>query len=220
MTKKEIVYNLLNILQSGRISDDHSISYRQLSFIVDYKRSLFLRRDATANWFDMDTVYQDLGILQMEEVDSAECCCFESGCTIYRTVLEIPDVLRYKLKYALKINAIDKRKRFELVLPERFDFIGYTKFGRLTEAVYFLNKRLYTQDLAALNVRAVLSKPNDAKGFQCGDEACFNDDMDYPLPSDMITLITNDILGTELKTLLSLGQDLENDATNKDERVA
>lgn len=219
-TRKEIIYNILNIIEGGRINDDVTPSYRQIGFIVDYKRAQYLRQDQTKNWFDMDSVYQDLGILQMEEVDSAECCCFESGCTIYRTVLEIPDVLRYKLKYAIKINAIDKRKRFELVLPERFDFVGYTKFGRLSQAVYFLNNRLYTQDIAAINVRAVLSTPNDARGFSCAGEECFNDDKQYPLPSDMITLITNDILGTEIKALMSLGQDLENDATDKDERVA
>ncbi len=219
-TKKEFVYNILNIIEGGRINDDVTPSYRQISFIIDYKRAQYLRQDQTKNWFDMDSVYQDLGCLQLEEADAAECCCFQSGCTIYRTVKEIPPVLRYKLRYAIKINAIDKRKRLEVVLPERFDFVGYTKFGRLYQAVYFLNNRIYTQDLAALNVRAVLADPNDAKGFQCGDEACFNDDMEYPLPADMITLITNDILGTEMKALLSLGQDLENDATNRDERVA
>ena len=43
--------------------------------------------------------------------------------------------------------------------------------------------------------------------------------MEYPLPADMITLITNDILGTEMKVLLSLGQDLENNATDKEQRL-
>ncbi len=219
-TRKEIIYSIRNILAGGRINDDLTPSYRQIGFIVDYKRAQYLRQDQTKNWFDMDTIYQDLGILSMEEVDSAECCCFESGCTIYRTVLEIPQLLRFKLKYAIKVNAINKTKRFELVLPERFEFINYTKFGRLTTPVYFLNNRLYTQDIAALNVRGVLSNPNDAKGFKCGDGECFNDDMEYPLPADMITLITNDILGTELKTLLTLGQDLENNATDREQRIA
>ncbi len=219
-TRKEIIYNILNILQGGRISDDMSISYRQIGFIFDYKRAQYIRQDQTKNWFDLDMIYQDLGVLQMEEVDSAECCCFESGCTIYRTVKEIPEVLRFKLKYAIKVNAINKTKRFEVVLPERFEFIGYTKFGRLTEAVFFLNNRLYTQDIAALNVRAVLADPLDAQGFQCGDGECFTDDMEYPLPADMITLITNDILSTELKILMGMAQDLENNATDREQRVA
>lgn len=219
-TKRELVLNIQNILSGGRKSDDFSISYRQIGFIFDYKRAQYLRQDQSKNWFDMDTVYQDLGILQMEEVDASECGCFESGCTIFRTVKQIPEVLRYKLKYALKISAIDKKKRFELVLPERFDFTGYTKFGRLTIPLYYLNNRLYTQDIAAINVRGVLASPEDARGFICGTTSCFTDDMEYPLPADMITLITNDILGTEMKTLLSLGQDLENNATDREQRIA
>ena len=219
-SKKDIVYNILNLIAGGRKSDDQSVSYRQIGFIVDYKRAQYLRQDQTKNWFDMDTVYQDLGVLEMEEVDSAECCCFESGCTIYRTVKEIPQLLRYNLKYAIKVNAINKTKRFELVLPERFEFINYTKFGRLTTPIYFLNNRLYTQDLAALNARGVLARPDDAKEFQCGNSECFNDDMEYPLPADMITLITQDIMGMEIKELLSLGQDLENNATDKEQRIS
>lgn len=219
-TRREIIYNLLNIIQSGRVSDDRSISYRQIGFILDYKRAQYIRQDQTKNWFDMDTIYQDLGVLAMEEIDSAECCCFESGCTIYRTVKEIPKTLRFQLKYAIKVNAINKTRRFEVVLPERFEFIGFTKFGRLTEAVFFLNNRLYTQDIAALNVRAVLEDPLDAKGFQCGETECFNDDMEYPLPADMITLITNDIMNTEIRTLLSMVQDLENNATDREQRIA
>lgn len=219
-TRKELIFNIQNILSGGRKSDDFSISYRQIGFIFDYKRAQYLRQDQSKNWFDMDTVYQDLGIFQMEEVDASECCCFESGCTVYRTVLTIPEVLRYKLKYGLKIGAIDKKKRFEIVLPERFDFTGYTKFGRLTIPVYYLNNRIYAQDIAAINIRGVLASPEDARGYTCGTTSCFTDDMEYPLPADMITLITNDILGTEMKALLSLGQDLENNATDREERIA
>lgn len=218
-SRKEIIYNIKNIIASGRISDDQSVSYRQIGFIFDYKRAQYLRQDQKKNWFDMDTIYQDLGILEMEQVDSSECDCFPTGCTIYRTKKLIPEMIRFSLKYGVKVNAINRTKRFELVLPERFEFTGYTKFGRLTIPIYFLNNRFYTKDLAAMNVRAVLASPDDAKGFDCNGTECFNDDMEYPLPADMITLITADILNTELKVLLSLAQDLENNATDKNERT-
>jgi hypothetical protein len=217
-TKREIVYNILNLLEGGRVSDDTIPSYRQISFIVDYKRAQYLRQDQTKNWFDMDTIYQDLGILKMVEVDSSECCAFESGCKIFRTEKKIPQLLRFSLRHAIKINAINKRTRFELILPERFDFISYVKFSRLNQPVYFLNGYLYTSEIYALNVRAALAKPDDAKGFICADgKQCFTDDMEYPLPQDIIDLITKDILSTESKLLLAITQDLENDT--KDNNV-
>lgn len=212
MTIKEIVYNLRNILSAGRISDDTTPSYSQLKFIVNYKRAQYLRQDYTKNYFDNDLIYQDLGCLEMEPVDSAECCSFETGCTIYRTKLQIPIPLRFQDKLAIKVNAINKTKRFEVILPERYPFIGYTKFPSLTEKVFFLNNRIYTKSLFALNVRGAFENPEDAKSFVCGDEMCYTDDSQYPLPADLIDLITKDILGTEIKALISLGQDLENNA--------
>ncbi len=217
-TKKQIVYNILNLIEGGRLSDDVIPSYRQVGFILDYKRAQYLRQDQTKNWFDMDTIYQDLGVLKMIEVDSSECCAFESGCTIYRTEKKIPSTLRFSLRHALKVNAIDKRKRFEIVLPERFDFIGYTKFERLTEAVYYLNGYIYSKELYALNVRAGLSNPEDAKGFLCGDGPCFTDDMEYPLPNDIVDLITKDIISTEMNVLLKTINDLENNAKDDNGR--
>jgi hypothetical protein len=211
-SKRQIIMNLLNILEGGRLSDDTIPSYRQVGFILDYKRAQYLRQDQTKNWFDMDTIYQDLGVIKMTPVDSSECCAFESGCIIYKTEKKIPSLLRFNNRHAIKINAINKRKRFELVLPERFDFIGYTKFGRLTEAAYLLNGYIYTNELYALNVRAAIVTPEDAKGFECADGVCYTDDMEYPLPADIIDLVTRDILSTELKMLVSMGQDLENNA--------
>jgi hypothetical protein len=211
-TKKQIVFNILNLIEGGRVSDDMLPSYRQIGFILDYKRAQYLRQDQTKNWFDMDTIYQDLGVLKMIQVDSSECCAFESGCTIYRTEQKIPSLLRFSLRHAIKLNAIDKRKRFELVLPERFDFIGYIKFGRLTEPVYYLNGYIYSKELFALNARAALANPEDAKGFICADGPCFTDDKEYPLPPDIIDLITKDIISTEMSVLLKTINDLENNA--------
>lgn len=211
---KEIIYNWRNLIEAGRISDDTLPSYSQLYFILNYKRAQYLRQDQTKNWFNMDTIYQDLGCLEMEEVDSAECCHFETGCTVFRTVKEIPNVIRWKMGYGLKVSAINKTKRFEIVLPERFEFIGHTRYPRLTEPVYYLNNRLYTKDIAALNVRAALVDPKDAKSFKCENGVCYTDDMEYPLPQDIVDLITRDVMGTELKYMLSLIPDEENNATD------
>lgn len=209
---KEIIYNWRNLISGGRLSDDDIPSYSQLKFILNYKRLQYLRQDYTKNYFDTDLMYQDLGCLELEAVDSAECCHFESGCTIYRTKEVLPTPLRFSDRLGIKVNAINKTKRFELILPERAPFIGYTKYPSLTEKVYWLNGRLYMRGLYAINARIIAENPEDAKRFSCDGQACYTDDSQYPLPADMIDLITKDILSTELKALISLGQDLENDA--------
>ena len=209
---KEIIYNWRNLISGGRLSDDDIPSYSQLKFILNYKRLQYLRQDYTKNYFDTDLMYQDLGCLELEAVDSAECCHFESGCTIYRTKEVLPTPLRFSDRLGIKVNAINKTKRFELIHPERAPFIGYTKYPSLTEKVYWLNGRLYMRGLYAINARVIAENPEDVKRFICDNQSCYTDDSQYPLPADIIDLITKDVLSTELKALISLGQDLENDA--------
>ena len=50
----EIVYNLRNLVSAGRLSDDTSITFNQLKFIVNYKRAQYLRQDYSKNYFDND----------------------------------------------------------------------------------------------------------------------------------------------------------------------
>jgi hypothetical protein len=210
----EIVYNLRNLVSAGRLSDDTSITFNQLKFIVNYKRAQYLRQDYSKNYFDNDFVYQDLGCLEMELADEAECCSFETGCQIFRTKKVLPEFVKLVDRFGIKINAMNKTKRFELVLPERFPFIGNTKYPSLTEKVFYLNNRLYSKNLYGLNVRGILVNPVDARGFACADGPCYTEESQYPITADMLELITKDIMQTELRMLMMTAQDFENDATN------
>lgn len=213
MTALEIVYNWKNLLFGGRLSDDSLPSLTQLKFILNYKRAQYLRQDYLKNYFDNDFIYQDLGCLEMELADTAECCVFETGCKMYRTKLLIPETIKLVDRFGIKVNAINKTNRFEIVLPERYPFIKNVKYPSLTEKVYFLNNRLYSSNLYALNVRGILANPEDAKKFICAnDTSCYTDNSQYPITSDMLDLITKDVLQTELRMLMSLTTDHENNS--------
>jgi hypothetical protein len=218
MTKSEIVYNLLNLISAGRLSDDFIPSFNQLSFIVDYKRAQYIRQDQTKNYYDNDQFYQDLGCINMIKVDKAECCTINLDCDVLRTEVKLPNFLRIENKIALKSSAIDRQTRFTIVLPERSPFLGHTKFPQLGLKMYWLNGYLYipeTMDIRAINVRGILANPSDAKNFICDGEACYSNASDYPMTSDMLDLITKDILSTELKMLISIAPDESNDGQNE-----
>lgn len=218
-SKSEIVYNILNLMSNGRISDDFLPSYQQMSFIVDYKRAQYLRQDQTKNYFDNDLFYQDLGCFELIKVDKAECCDIDLGCDILKTSVKLPQPLRFEQKLAIKVNAIDKATRFQIILPERAQFVSSSKYGSFAVRCYWINGYLYfpfNEELTKINVRQVLSNPLEAKKFVCGDGPCFTDNSEYPLPADIIDLITKDILNTEVKALLATVPDTENDATSPD----
>jgi len=218
MTKKEIIYNILNVIEAGRIHDDFTPSFEQLSFIIDYKRAQYIRQDQTKNYFDSDQLYQDLGIFNMVKVDKSECADLTFDCDILRTELKLPSLLRLNDRIGVKISAIEKQSRFHIVLPERSPFLGNTKFPQLAYKVYFLNGYIYmpeTLDVRAINIRGLLSKPKDASAFTCSGEACYTNSSEYPISSDMVDLITKDILSNELKMLIALASDETNDGQDK-----
>lgn len=218
-TKSQIVYNWLNLLTSGRISDDIRPSYSQLSFIADYKRAQYIKQDQNKNYFDNDQFYQDLGCIKMIPVDKAECCDIELDCNILRTEVPIPKLIRLNNRLPIKISAVERQTRFTIILPERVPFLGHTKFSQLGVKIYWLNNYLYipeSLDIRAINVRGIIENPNDAKTFICDGDACYTDSSDYPLTTDMLDLITKDVMGNELKFLLQTVSDEENDTQNKD----
>jgi hypothetical protein len=220
MTKNEIIYNWLNLIKAGRLSDDFTPSTNQLSFIADYKRAQYIRQDQTKNYFDTDQFYQDLGCINMIPVDKAECCTIGLDCDVLRSEVKIPNIIRLKERYGLKISAVDRQTRFTIILPERVPFLGNTKFPQLGVKVYFLNGYIYipeSLDIRAINVRAILEKPENAKTFICDGEACYTNDSEYPLTSDMLDLITRDVLSTELSFLMKMIPDETNDGSDKNQ---
>jgi hypothetical protein len=154
----------------------------------------------------------------MIKVDKAECCTIGLDCDVLRTEFKIPAIIRLKEKYGLKISAVDRQTKFTIVLPERSPFLGNTKFPQLGVKVYFLNGYIYipeTIDIRAINVRAILEKPENAKAFTCNGEACYTNDSDYPMTADMIDLITKDIMNAELTVLMKMIPDEANDGSDK-----
>jgi len=219
-TKSQIVYNWLNLLVGGRLSDDFLPSYAQLSFIADYKRAQYIKQDQNKNYFDNDQFYQDLGCINMIPVDKAECCVIELDCNVLRTEVQIPKLIRLNNRLPIKISAVEKQSRFTIILPERVPFLGHTKHPQLGVKVYWLNNYLYipeSLDIKAINVRAILENPSNAKTFICDGEACYTDLSEYPLTADMLDLITKDVMGNELRFLLQTVSDEENDTQNKDQ---
>lgn len=215
-TKKEIVYNWINLIEGGRVTDDLIPSYQQLSFIADYKRAQYIRQDQTKNYFDNDQFYQDLGCIEMVKVDKAECCTIGLDCEVLRTSVKLPSILRLKDRMGLKISAIDRQSRFTIVLPERSPFLGHTKYPQLGLKVYYLNGYIYipeSLDIRAINVRALLETPSDGNSFLCDNVACYTDDSEYPMTADLLDLITKDVFGNEMKYLLQIANDQSNDAT-------
>lgn len=203
-TLRQIAFNLRNIIEGGRTSENDLPSYRQLVFMINYYRTVFIRRDLDRNYFLANDIQQDLGCLNLIEVDEAECCEIEVGCDILRTELKLPKPVRAKNGLLITfVGSVDKKQKFDIILPERVPYISYSKYTSKIPRVYYMNGYIYianSRDLTNINVRGVWANPEDVRRFQqCEEGECYTEDSEYPMSDDMIEGLTKAILNGEMK---------------------
>tara|TARA_Y100000992_G_scaffold6306_1_gene4021 strand:+ start:11284 stop:11946 length:663 start_codon:yes stop_codon:yes gene_type:complete len=215
MTLDEIAYNILNLVRAGRSSNDDIISLDQIKFNIQHYRAMFIRRDYNRNGFVSNTLEQDLGCLDIIKVDASKCCNLPIDCPVYRTKRKLPRTVRFNFRDAFtfigKPNGTGTIPRVEAYEIEYIPYdkytSGQTKFYVIDDYIYVYNPK----GLEAINVRGVFEDPETVAEFAtCNDGECYDEHSPYPLPMDMVSLITNGIAAGEL-TLMGTGK---NDTSN------
>lgn len=217
-TLAKLRYNLLNLKSGGRDSDDDWLSPRQVDYIISYTRSILIRRDYEKKRFVDPNLIQDLGCVEMELIDSAECCDVESGCQLLRSVLPIPNFIQvHNGNLATYVGLVDKKTNIDLIPIARSRWINNNKYTKGLRRAYFLGQYLYVINdkmLEYVNVRGVFDDPVEAAKFNhCTGEPCFTDDSDYPVSAWMIGAMTSMILSGEVKESLIVPKDTQNDSS-------
>ena len=90
MTLNEIAHNILNLLRGGRPSQSEHITLDQIKFNVKYYRAMLIRRDYARNGIITRHLEQDLGCLELEEVNASQCCNLPVSCSVSKTIHKIP----------------------------------------------------------------------------------------------------------------------------------
>jgi len=140
-TLSEIVYNIQNFIEGGRIQVDSIPSYEQIVFNVNIQRAKWARRDINKNGYISDTWQQDLGCVELELVDSAQCCTIESGCDILRTVNKLPRLVRLYNRDAITfVGSIDKQSSYAVINPNSAKYAEYEKYTGSQKRFFLLNQ--------------------------------------------------------------------------------
>ena len=216
MTLNEIAYNILNLVRGGRSSNNDHISLDQIKFNVQYYRAMFIRRDFTRNGIITRSLEQDLGCLELEKVDASKCCNLPVECAVYKTIKKIPKTVRFSFRDAIThVSDVTGIGTIPLVESHVVQWLPYDKYTKDKYKAYMIEDYMYVYNangLGFINVRGVFEDPKDVALFDCDDSDCYNDNMDYPLPADMLQMITQGILSTELVMLSGSMNDTTNDA--------
>jgi len=225
-TLNEIAYSIMNKVRP-HLTDDSDLTIEVVKYDIGAERAKLLKQEIDRRYRITEDVISDLGCLELEIADAAECCNLSSDCTVLRTKKEIPSFLISRGKELItRIGPIVK------TLPG-FTIIPYTKVGKVGNGMfnknnifaYHMGNRVYVystnpsfQLLKYVNIRGILEDPTSIKDFMCDPSTdsskCYSDDMPYKitkhLESDLKRLLVNFYL-QELK----LPKDLANDGTDK-----
>lgn len=221
-TLNEISYRILNKLEVS-ISDDSDIDLREIESEVDKKRALYLRQELNKNRSIDENVKQDLGCVELELADRADCCDITVDCSILRTKYELPKPIELNFGNPLWVGPVDKLNfPFSLVTYEAAKYVGNGRFNSNMKFAFWLNRRIYLISkndahklLSHINVRGVFEKPSEAAIFtNCATgQSCYTKDTQYPVNEWMLNLIESEVYN-EFLSKLKNPIDNSNDANN------
>jgi hypothetical protein len=217
MTLNEIAYNILNTYRGGRLNHNEHISLEQVKFTVKYYRAMMIRRDMARNGFVSNGVEQDINCLELEIIDASKCCNLETNCSVYRTKKLLPKFVRLNfndaITYAGDATGLNS---YQIIEPHLVQWLPYDKYTSSKKKVYILDNYLYLyngEGDGLINVRGIFEDPEKLNHFtSCEGIPCYDDNSEYPLPMDMLQMLTQGILGGEMKILAVSVNDTVNDA--------
>ena len=224
MTLNEIAYNILNLARGGRSSNNDHISLDQIKFNVKYYRAMLIRRDFTRNGIITRHLEQDLGCIELQKVDASKCCNLPVDCAVYRSKVKIPKTVRFSFKDAIThVGDVTGLATIPMVEPHMVEYLPYDKYTKQQKKAYMIEDYLYIYNgdgLKFINVRGVFENPEEVALFDCDGSDCYDDDSEFPIPMDMVQIITQGLMSGELMMLATSVNDTTNDTMQDQGRPA
>lgn len=172
-----------------------------IKFSVKYWRSMLIRRDIERNGLS-DEYLQKIWV-DLEKVDKIDPCNPSCG-IILRTKYRIPKPVRIKsdvlFKFVGGLDQNDDLVPFTYVEGEELRFTKFNRFTSKSVRFCYVNGYLEVYNntfFKKMLIQTPFSDPSQVNTM-C-DEPCYNDDMEFPCPDDMIQQIVAGILGGELQ---------------------
>lgn len=196
MTLNEIAYFV-----AGRFNREEDLKFiNEIKFAVKYYRALLVRRDAERN--STSRQYMQSFIQPLIEVDEADTCVTQIGCTILRTRDKVPEPVRLKDTTPFNfVGTIAYKKVFTYSDPAGISFINDSKYSAKMIYYTYVNGYIYIYNVDKLKrilVDAAFIDPISAVDICTNSVNCISDDEPFPCPADMVQNIIQSLLAGEL----------------------
>lgn len=223
MTLNMLLSDIRNEATSGSNSVDFRIEDAQIKYWIN-QTCAKLKAQAIQKKQDISTLWlQTISCLELEQVDSSECCDETTECYVLRTVLTLPRTIEtFGQDTIVRVESLNGN-----IIPRTSQFGSkYDKYAKWSsnKTKWFLkNDRIYVinnQFLSKINVVGIWEDPTELSTYaNCDDEPCYSDTSNYPCSLKMASDITDIVLKTKVYPFLALPQDNQNDAANEEQPI-
>lgn len=223
-TKNELIYSVKESL--SEFTDDSLLSNEHIFFQIKSMRALLLKQSyaKTNKQFD-DSVIQTL-CMEMEEVDTG-LCGNTTNCTILRTKERVPTTISVQGRSTLtrvgppiigtKAYDIIDARDMEVILK---DPLGDTSAFLQDGYLYLIAKSISVKNIKCISVSGIFEDPEDLEDFytcaSCTSStkvACYNEDMEVPMPAYMVSTILEQIVKSKaILRKIAEGRDTDNNS--------
>lgn len=212
-----LISEIREIGSSSLNSDDFKASDELILHWCNQVRSTLISQAIEKRNDILDVWVQTISCLELELVDSSECCDFETECYVLRSVKELPITVETSSRnmivgvYTIGNEVIDE------LSTQKARYIKYTKFSSKRRGWYIKNNRLYIVNdvlLDKVTVAGVWDDPSELGNYiSCENQACWSIDSNYPATLKMVQSIIDIVVETKVKKLLGFPADSVNDAS-------
>jgi hypothetical protein len=197
----KISLNELVQLLADRVGQPFSVPLQEeLKVVFNYKIADWMQKIIDKHPEQRKFFLKDITD-ELQRVDEAECPVV-TGCTVLRTVHQIPTPIRSGTALFDYVGDPDRLDGYTYASPE--EILWLTKYNKYTKdrpKWFYLNKYIYIYNedsLENINIRGLWSDQRQLNQFKCADKPCYTDDDQWDVPADIINTMVQDVLKNEL----------------------
>lgn len=223
MTLSELVYDLRKISRGGQVSDDDPLTDRLISNWVHSTRAQLIAQQHSKKRIISENSISNLGCISTSLVDASTCCNLETGCTIARTDVQVPNFVESDIKKLItRVGNPDvKGQAFQVIPYSRASVVGNGRYTKLYTFAFEFDNYIFVMGsnaefLKRVAVQGILEDPTQAKNFNtCEGKPCWTMDSEYPISRRHVEALKKMILSTEFRIAVPAPSDVRGDASSK-----
>lgn len=213
-----IIDDILLELRNSNIAESESLNRLQIEQWIHNYRALLIKQDIDKGR-DINQMYiQELSDIHLDKVLKTDILCLGNNNYNYISNIELPKLLDFHFGTGL-ISVTDLFGNIiQVSTRSRAKYQKYRKYTCNDYIAYLENNKIFVEGSGILEyINAYVIAEDPTKVPNDGD--CYNADLAYPIPANMIPTLKQMIFSNELNVMLKVPVDNINNSSNDLENI-